>query len=189
MVTKERKALECNERLIELRKRHDNLVLLLENMGQIEEPKTDYERIQKKYLFKNGGIGPRTIMSEAIQSANNISIGFFVNNNRKAVEPVTGWVDELNGYAVVDYKIADKYENMIYYLRTFFQHFNNNTGVEMVDEVENILRRTVRIKKEVNNCDVDYTESDRYVYTRLMDECIYTIENNKQHDIELSMWL
>ena len=50
MVSKERKALECNERLIELRKRHDNLVLLLENMGQIEEPKTDYERIQKKYL-------------------------------------------------------------------------------------------------------------------------------------------
>lgn len=50
MVSKEREALESNERLIELRKRHDNLVLLLEKMAEIEEPKTDYERIQKKYL-------------------------------------------------------------------------------------------------------------------------------------------
>ena len=50
MVSREREALESNERLIELRKRHDNLVLLLETMAKIEEPKTDYERIQKKYL-------------------------------------------------------------------------------------------------------------------------------------------
>lgn len=50
MVSKERKALESNERLIELRKRHDNLVLLLDKMAEIEEPKTEYERIQKKYL-------------------------------------------------------------------------------------------------------------------------------------------
>jgi hypothetical protein len=49
MVSREREALESNERLNELRKRHDKLVLLLEKMGEIE-PKTEYEQIQKKYL-------------------------------------------------------------------------------------------------------------------------------------------
>lgn len=50
MVSREREALESNERLIELRSRHDKLVLMLDKMAEIEEPKTEYERIQKKYL-------------------------------------------------------------------------------------------------------------------------------------------
>lgn len=49
MVSREREALESNERLIELRSRHDKLVLMLDKMSEIE-PKTEYEKLQKKYL-------------------------------------------------------------------------------------------------------------------------------------------
>lgn len=48
-MTKEREVLENSERLNELRSRHNNLVLLLEKMAEIE-PKTEYEKLQKKYL-------------------------------------------------------------------------------------------------------------------------------------------
>ena len=49
MVSREREALENNERLKELKSRHDALVLMMEKMAEIE-PQTEYEKLQKKYL-------------------------------------------------------------------------------------------------------------------------------------------
>ena len=147
---------------------------------------TEYAELYKKYITNHEG--PKTVMSEALRMANKVSVDYFDNCNRKAIDAVYGWDEEKNCYDVMDYKVSDDFDSALNYLNTFFNHFENDTGMETVQTIRNILQQTIGCKNADRMYEVESTEMDSYAYTRMMDEIIYTITNKEQHDIALFLW-